>query len=805
MEKSCTKQGYYSAFENMGEYPNLKVEDMTMEILKKLTVNMGYRRETPVVEAVQGDSGRALELTLLAGNEPWEVPFGAAVAVHYQCADGSGGVYDTLPDGTTAFSVEENRVTVLLAEPVCAVAGKTRVQVSIISEGVQLTTFDVDLQVALGVNPPKPPKDYVNLAHWWGQQGGGGLPQGGLPGQTLMLNGQGYAQWHLLTPANVGLGNVDNTSDLDKPVSRATEAAIALERARIDGLTALPKGSTTGDAELRDIRVGADGESYSSAGVAVRSQVKKLSEPVGFLMDSVNMLPMEEGSWINGSMNSVGNIFNEGIETRLTNPQLVPVAKNAAYAVTCTGALFLEVALFDENRNFLSIQVLRNGSLLHTGNACWIRYLITCAEYVILTPEEVDTYGIYIARLPEAQDNIFPLDPGSWINGSMTGTGEIFNEGIASRLTNPQLIPIAGDMRYVASCTGALFLEVALFDENRSLMGIHVLNHGSVLDTGKAKWIRYLITCAEYIALTPEKVNTYGIFLTPDTKTQASDSARDLAALVRNDRKNTVRIMTHNLGQFYNGVTRCPDDEVEQYKAIYNQLIAKYQPDIIATQETPEYMNESNTVPGVTVFEKRYQNFEGFSAYLGMRLATNYKLFEPKVTPFANEPERCYLKTHLYINGVKVALYNTHMGLSASARAEQLSQLLADMQTEEYVIACGDFNVADFAEYAALRNAGYLPASGGSHGNFPTYVSSSPSRMYPDNIWVSGNLEIVKVQLEKELFEEFGDHRPLMITLRIPNTADAPCLPLPPAGSGEYVLTAKVTQSGVSYDWEQKN
>ena len=65
----------------------------------------------------------------------------------------------------------------------------------------------------------------------------------------------------------------------------------------------------------------------------------------------------------------------------------------------------------------------------------------------------------------------------------------------------------------------------------------------------------------------------------------------------------------------------------------------------------------------------------------------------------------------------------------------------------------------------------------------------------------------VKAQRLKEnvLFEEFGDHRPLMITIRIPNTEDSPALPLPPTENGAYVLTAQVTQNGVSYAWEQKN
>lgn len=51
--------------------------------------------------------------------------------------------------------------------------------------------------------------------------------------------------------------------------------------ARMNQFTSLKEGSTTGDAELQDIRVGADGKTYDTAGDAVRGQIGELKSDLG--------------------------------------------------------------------------------------------------------------------------------------------------------------------------------------------------------------------------------------------------------------------------------------------------------------------------------------------------------------------------------------------------------------------------------------------------------------------------------------------------------------------------------------------
>lgn len=63
----------------------------------------------------------------------------------------------------------------------------------------------------------------------------------------------------------------------------AIETEQSVQSARIDTFTSLPEGSTSGNAELADIRVGADGTTYDTAGNAVRGQIGELKSDLSYI------------------------------------------------------------------------------------------------------------------------------------------------------------------------------------------------------------------------------------------------------------------------------------------------------------------------------------------------------------------------------------------------------------------------------------------------------------------------------------------------------------------------------------------
>lgn len=77
---------------------------------------------------------------------------------------------------------------------------------------------------------------------------------------------------HNVTKAQVGLGNVDNTSDLDKPISTATQTALNGKQAAISDLATIRSNAQAGKAASDTIATYGDIVSYDAADFATAAQ-----------------------------------------------------------------------------------------------------------------------------------------------------------------------------------------------------------------------------------------------------------------------------------------------------------------------------------------------------------------------------------------------------------------------------------------------------------------------------------------------------------------------------------------------------
>lgn len=128
-----------------------------------LDITNRNERAKPLDMVREDTNCRKIEMVLQAGLGLWSPPEGTGVLIRYQKADGTGGEYDTLPDGTRAWEINGCTVSVLLAPQVLTVAGEVELGIILIHGDSRLNTFPIRLNVIGNVPELEESEDYFSI------------------------------------------------------------------------------------------------------------------------------------------------------------------------------------------------------------------------------------------------------------------------------------------------------------------------------------------------------------------------------------------------------------------------------------------------------------------------------------------------------------------------------------------------------------------------------------------------------------------------------------------------------------------
>lgn len=205
--------------------------------------------------------------------------------------------------------------------------------------------------------------------------------------------------------------------------------------ARMDSFTQLAEGSTTGDAELIDGRVGADGVTYNNIGGAIRAQVTDLKSDLTNLNNAVfDSLRTARGEFVGGwtKVKLIQNVdMKIGKEyTFAIDLDEAPTVSSYLFVLSDTDAEFMNVNL--TNKTHAEI-VVTPTTTEYSGYSLAISsgsFTGTCNVYIITNDANTVEYALDLVK---GEDDGFRIFDGAFVYGNNYGS---FNQSEKYKIIN---------------------------------------------------------------------------------------------------------------------------------------------------------------------------------------------------------------------------------------------------------------------------------------------------------------------------------------------------------------------------------
>jgi len=223
----------------------------------------------------------------------------------------------------------------------------------------------------------------------------------------------------------------------------------------------------------------------------------------------------------------------------------------------------------------------------------------------------------------------------------------------------------------------------------------------------------------------------------------------------------TIRVATFNMGQLSMGKeehTAIMFEERSKKHEVFKRLFSIVNADIFCFCEFPDYFSllEDSTVNYADKTKSLLSEYNYFiqGAKVGKRCnviaSKSIPLTEQKSVHFTinNKKSRIYyLQAKIDIDNKSVKLIDVHLDVPKykENRDKEIRELIDTFKYDEYVIICGDFNVAKTSEYDAFRGTGYVLANHGEYGDIITHPWKNGGGTCIDNIICKGfDIEMVQ-------------------------------------------------------------